>query len=449
MTHQVSAVELKLRDGAIGPLFRRYAIPGVVTLLFVGLQTIIDGVVLGNFVGANALASVSLVLPCYSFMAALAIVMGVGCQTLISIRLGERDGQGANDAFRSAFVFLAIFSIVSSVAAFVFASSIVRVLGANDVLHGSAVDYLRALMPFFPMVVGMFFSDYVLKSTGRPVYAMVVMSSTVILNIVLDLLFVAVWDMGTMGAGLATGIAFTAGALFNLPVIMSKGNIVSLGQGRYSWSLVRKMMYNGSSEGMSELSAGISTLLFNLALMHYLGESGVAAFTAINYVLFIGITVFLGISDGVIPIVSYNYGAGQWSRIGQAFVMAMKSNLVIGFVIFLLLFFFGESVISLFFRSGETKVMEIASRGTSIYAFAFLINGFNILSASYFTALANAKVSIIISMLRGLVFIAIGIYVLPRLFGVEGIWFAVPLAEVLTFVVSIILVRHSFKYHHS
>lgn len=449
MKHEISAAELRLRDGAIGPLFRKYAIPGVVTLLFVGLQTIIDGVVLGNFVGANALASVSLVLPCYSFMAALAIVMGVGCQTLISIRLGERDKQGANDAFRSAFWFLAVFSVAASALVFAFSPSIVRAFGANDALEGDAVAYLRALIPFFPMVVGMFFSDYVIKSIGRPVYAMVVMSSTVILNIVLDLLFVAVWDMGTMGAGLATGIAFTLGALCNLPVILRKGNIVSIKQGRYSWPLVWKMMYNGSSEGMSELSAGISTLLFNLALMHYLGESGVAAFTAINYVLFIGITVFLGISDGVIPIISYNFGAGQWSRIGGAFKLAMKSNLVIGFVIFLLLLFFGESVISLFFRSGETRVMEIASKGTAIYAFAFLINGFNILSASYFTALANAKVSIIISMLRGLVFIAIGIYVLPRMIGVEGIWYAVPLAEALTFIVSVVLVRHSFKYHHS
>lgn len=449
MKQVISAAELQLRDGAIGPLFRKYAIPGVVTLLFVGLQTIIDGIVLGNFVGANALASVSLVLPCYSFMAALAIVMGVGCQTLISIRLGEQDKQGANNAFRSAFWFLVVFSLVASVATFIFAPSIVRALGANDALQEGAMAYLRALIPFFPMVVGMFFSDYVLKSIGRPVYAMAVMSSTVVLNIVLDLLFIAVWDMGTMGAGLATGIAFTMGAMFNLPLILRKGNIVSLKQGHFSWSLVWKMMYNGSSEGMSELSAGISTLLFNLAMMHYLGESGVAAFTALNYVLFIGITIFLGISDGVIPIVSYNYGAGQWSRIAGAFKLAMRSNLVIGFVIFLLLLFFGEFITSLFFRSGETQVMEIAAKGTAIYAFAFLINGFNILSSSYFTALANAKVSIIISMLRGLVFIAIGIYILPRFFGVEGIWFAVPLAEVLTFIVSVLLVRHSFKYHHS
>lgn len=443
--NKLSNAELRLKSGAIAPLFRKYAIPGVITLLFVGLQTIIDGIVLGNFVGANALASVSLILPCYSFMAAVSIVIGVGCQTIISIRLGEQNRQGANNALRSAFLFLIIFAVTMSIVTYVFATEISILLGANEVLLPHAVGYLRALIPFFPFIVLMFFSDYVIKSIGRPVYSMVVMSSTVILNIVLDLLFVAVMDMGTAGAGLATGLAFTLGAACNLPIILRSGNIVSLGKGHFSWRLVGGMLYNGSSEGMSELSAGISTLLFNLALMSYIGESGVAAFTAINYVFFIGVTIFLGVSDGIIPIVSYNYGANQWSRIKQVLKLAAKTNFIIGCIIFVALITFGEQIISLFFRATETQVLSIATNGTSIYAFAFLMNGLNILSASYFTAMANAKISIIISMLRGLVFVAIGIFILPRLFGIEGIWYAVPIAEACTFVVSVYLVKRSLR----
>lgn len=205
------------------------------------------------------------------------------------------------------------------------------------------------------------------------------------------------------------------------------------------------MMYNGSSEGISELSAGISTLLFNLALMHYLGESGVAAFTAINYIFFIGITIFLGISDGVIPIVSYNYGAAQWSRVKHVLSIAAKSNFIIGAIIFSLLTLFGEQIISLFFRESEESVLSIATYGTSIYAYAFLINGLNILSSSYFTAMAKAGTSVIISLLRGLIFTAVGIYVLPRIFGIDGIWFVVPLSECLCLAVSIFLVRRSFR----
>lgn len=445
----LSQAELRLRDGAIAPLFRKYAIPGIITLLFIGLQTIIDGIVLGNFVGANALASVSLILPCYSFMAAIAIVIGVGCQTLISIRLGEQNRQGASDALRSAFVFLITFSVLISIISYSFAPQIATLLGANSVLISDSVEYLRALIPFFPMIVVMFFSDYVIKSIGRPVYSMVVMSSTVVLNIVLDLLFVVFWDMGTSGAGLATGIAFTLGALCNTPLILRRGGIVSMRNGHYSWLLVGKMLYNGSSEGMSELSSGISTLLFNLVLMQYLGESGVAAFTAINYVFFIGVTIFLGVSDGIIPIVSYNFGANQWQRIKQVVKLAAKTNFLIGCSIFLMLILFGEQIISLFFRSEETIVLEIARHGTSIYAFAFLINGLNILAASYFTAMANAKISIIISALRGLVFVAIGIVILPQLFGINGIWYAVPIAELCTMAISVILVRRSLRSSNS
>lgn len=447
MNNNLSSAELRLRDGEIAPLFRKYAIPGVIALLFIGLQTVIDGIVLGNFVGANALASVSLILPCYSFMAALAIVIGIGCQTLVSIRLGEQNRQGANDALKSATLFLIIFAVVASVIIYAFAPQIAVMLGANTVLLQGSVDYLRSIIPFFPVIVAMFFSDYIIKAIGRPVYSMTIMGSTVIVNIVLDLLFVAVWDMGTAGAGLATGIAFTVGAMFNVPVVLRSKKIVSLRGGRYSWSLVWQMMYNGSSEGVSELSAGISTLLFNLALMHYLGESGVAAFTAINYLFFIGITVFLGVSDGVIPIISYNFGANQWTRVRSVFRLAAKCNLVIGVTIFTLLTIFGGQIISLFFRHGEDTVLQIATQGTSIYAFAFLINGFNILSASYFTAMANAKVSIIIALLRGLILVAIGIYVLPRMFGIDGIWYVVPLSELLTLSISFYLVRRSLRRH--
>lgn len=443
--NNLSNTEIQLRNGAIAPLFRKYAIPGVITLLFIGLQTIIDGVIIGNFVGANALASISLVLPCYSFMAAVSVVIGVGCQALISIRLGEQNKKGANDALKSAFLFLIGFSVTISTTIYLLAPQIATLLGSDEALLSNAVDYLRALAMFFPFIIIMFFSDYVIKAMGRPVYSMTIMSSTVILNIILDILFVIAWDMGTYGAGLATGIAFTVGAIFNVPVMLSSGNILKLTEGKFSWRLVWQMMYNGSSEGMSELSSGISTLLFNLALMHYIGASGVAAFTAINYVFFIGITIFLGVSDGIIPIVSYNYGANQWQRIKQVFTLAIKSNFTIGLILFLALTFFGEQIISLFFSSDEGGVMEIASAGTRIYAFAFLINGLNILSASFFTALGNAKISIIISALRGLVFVVIGIWLFPMILGIEGIWYAVPVAEVCTLSISYLLVRRAFK----
>lgn len=441
----LSKSERELRDGKIPVLFRRFAIPGVVGLLFLGIQTIIDGVILGNYVGANALASVSLVLPCYSFMAAVSIVMGVGCQTVVSIRLGELNRQGANNALVSALLFIVGFAIIMGILIYAFAPQIAGILGANDVLSGSSINYMRALAPFFPALVILFYCDYVLKALGNPIFSMVVMTGTVLLNLLLDLLFIVQWEMGTTGAGLATGIAFTCGFLVSFPIILREKQKIRLTQGRFSWKLVWQMFYNGSSEGMAELSSGISILLFNITMMKYLGETGVAAFTALEYILFLCITVFLGISDGIIPIVSYNYGAGNWSRIRQVLKLAIKTNMAIGVSLFLLLTLFGGQIVGLFFRSDETQVIKIATQGTVIYAFAFLFNGLNILASSYFTAMANAKISIIISLLRGILLIAPAIIFLPMLIGINGIWLAVPLAELLTLGVSFFLVRRAIK----
>ena len=441
--------EKLLLTGEIPRLLMKSALPGVAGLLFLGIQSVIDGIVLGRFVGANALASVNRVLPCYSLISAFAIVMGIGGQTLVSISLGRGDKQEANNALRSVFVFLLGMSVVVSLVIFLSAGKIASFLGANEVLLPDAVHYIRALVPFFPLLCAMFFGDYIIKAMGHPLYATSVMGMTVVLNIVLDLVFVAVLGWGVMGAGLATGIAFTMGACFNVPRLFSRHEVVAVQRGRYDRRLVWNAFYNGSSEGMSELSVAITVFLFNITMMRYLGESGVAAFTAINYILFIGTTVFLGISDGIIPIIGYNYGARQQERIKSILKLAARTNSLIGIGLFLLLLLFGEQVIGLFFMDHGSEAFEIASRGVSIYCFAFLLCGLNILASSYFTAIGNAKISIIISALRGLVFVGIGILVLPAVFGIDAIWYDVPIAEICTLSVSFWLVRRSLFNNRS
>ena len=201
-------LERGLLTQKISRLFLKYTIPGVAGLLFLGIQSVIDGVILGRFVGANALASVNLILPCYSLMTALSIVIGVGCQTLIGINLGRSDRQEANNAITTSFLFLGGISVLISGLIYIFAGDIARMLGANDVLVTGAVDYIRSLVPFFPLLSLMFLGDYMIKAMGHPLYAMIVMGSTVLINIGLDLLFIPVMGLGIKGAGLATGLAF-------------------------------------------------------------------------------------------------------------------------------------------------------------------------------------------------------------------------------------------------
>ena len=422
-------LERGLLTQKISRLFLKYTIPGVAGLLFLGIQSVIDGVILGRFVGANALASVNLILPCYSLMTALSIVIGVGCQTLIGINLGRLDRQEANNAITTSFLFLGGISVLISGLIYIFAGDI-------------AVDYIPSVVPFFPLLSLMFLGDYMIKAMGHPLYAMIVMGSTVLINIGLDLLFIPVMGLGIKGAGLATGLAFTLGALFNIPRMFQRGQVVVVQRGRFRWPLVWNALYNGSSEGISELSAGITIFLFNITMMRYLGEDGVAAFTAINYILFIATTVFLGISDGIIPIISYNFGAGRLDRIEKVLRLAGRVNFMIGITLFAILFFFGQQITSFFFKGGEAlDALAIANYGITIYCFTFLMSGLNILASSYFTAIGNAKLSVVISMLRSLVFVTFGIIVYPSLFGIQSIWYNVPVAELCTLFISFMLVR--------
>lgn len=430
--------------GNIRRLFWKFALPGVAGLLFIGLQSVVDGLVLGHFVGPHALASVNLILPCYSLITAVAIMIGVGCQTLVSISLGEGNRRKANDAVASLFYFLVGLSGLMSAVIYFLATPIATFLGANEVLLPGAVDYIRTLVPFFPVLCGMFFSDYILKAMGRPLYAMNVMGMTVVLNIALALWLVGGLGMGVRGAGLSTGLAFSVGACCNLPYLFFPGCPVSVRRGRFRWRLVWKAFYNGSSEGLSELAVAITVFLFNITIIGYLGEDGVAGFTAINYIMFIGVTLFLGISDGIIPVIGYNFGAGRHARIRAVLGLAARTNLGIGATLFLVLFLFGKTIMAFFFPAGGAA-LEVAAGGIGIYSFAFLLNGLNILASSYFTAIGNAKVSIIISMLRGLVFVVAGILIYPHIWGVRSIWFNVPVAEVCTLAVSGWLVWKSLK----
>lgn len=444
-THILSENEQLLKEAPVRKLFVRYALPGVVGLLFYGIQTLIDAIVVGNFLGADALAGINLVLPCYTAFSVVTIMLGIGSQTVINIGLGEQQYQKAKDAMTTGFLGVLALGILVPLILYPLSKDVATLLGANDRLVGYSSDYIRGLVPFLPTVAVMFYSDYMLKAVGYPRVAMIIMSATVVLNAVLSILLVTVFEKGTFGVGFATGLSFSIGAIASGIILFNRKRKISMLSGKFHKGLFWRMLYNGSSEGVTELSAGISIMIMNLTLMHYASAEGVAAFTAINYTYFLGITVFLGISDGIIPIISYNYGAGAKKRVANILKLALKVNLTIGIVLFGALFLFGEHIITLFFRGGEDRVMDIAVHGAKLYSFSFLFCGINILSSSFFTAMADAKTSIIISLLRGLVFIALGLMILPPLLGIDGIWLTTPVSELLTVIVAILLVYRYAK----
>lgn len=442
---ELSNEEKLLATGDISYLFRKFGIPAILGLLCIGLQPMVDGLFLGNFVGPDALAGVNLFMPLYTLITAATVIVGVGCQTIVSISLGQANYQRAHDAFRSASAFLLIFTSVMAAISFLEAETIGRMLGANEQLQSYIVTYIRHFAPFFPALALVFLGDYILKAVGRPFFALFLLGLVLLLNIVLDYVFIGIFNMGVAGAAMATGSAMTTAFILMFSQLARRTCIVNFRRGKISVRLVGRMLYNGSSEGLSELSAGITVLLFNWVMMRTFGADGVAAFTAVNYVLFLGVQLFVGLSDGIIPVLSYNYGAGNRLRMKQTLLLGFKTNAIIGLAFFLLIFFGAEYFMTLFFNNSSEehieRILSLASVGASFVSFAFLLNGANIISSSFFTSMGDARTSVIISLLRGLIMIIIGITVYPMLFGDNGVWMVIPAAEALTFGYSLYVLK--------
>lgn len=449
-TIKLSRSELQLARGRMRPLFMRYAVPGVVSMLFMALQTLVDGWIVGRLICADALAAVNIAIPTYVIVSAVAIVIGVGTQAQVGLHMGNGDYNGAKRALWSGAAGLTVFTIAGTIFINLFARPIVAALGANEELMHHAVNYVYGVMPWLVGVTALFFLDYLLKALGQPRAAMTIMTGTIFLNTVLSIVLVTQYNMGTFGAGLGTGVSFTIGAVANAVYFaraLRRNRRMRVASGRFSWRALWHICYNGSSEGVTEVAFAIVTFLFNITLMEYAGKSGVAAFTLINSMLYFGICISLGVSNGIVPIISYNYGARRYNRVANVTKIAVRTNLLCGLFFIALLVFMGRFIAGIFVDATETTVLEMTSHGAVLASLAFLFNGFNIYTTSYFTAIDRPDLSLLIATLRGLIFLAPLILLLPKAWGIEGIWFTTPIAELLTAVVAYILLRINQKHH--
>ena len=418
----------------LSKLFIKFTIPSIIGMIFIGIQGIIDGLFVGNIIGENALASVNLVQPYIQLIMAYALVISVGSQSVIGINLGKGENEKAQNIFKTAMIVLTSISIVVTLFGMFFSKDIALFLGANDVLLEGASTYIETISLFVVFVAVMFLFKMVVRTIGKPKISLVSMIVAVVLNIVLDYLLIKKFNMGIKGAAIATGLSYSIAFLINILPFLSKKTVVNIYGGKFDKKEIFPMLYNGSSEGVSSISNALSMFLFNTALMKLAGEGGIAAFSIINYIAQVGYMVLFGIADGVRPIISYNYGASNNERVFKVLKASTIVNVIIGIIIFLTMSVFSEPLINIFLKDGKS-VLEIATSGAKIYGLAFLFNGTNILISSYFTAIDDPRSSIIVAASRGIVFISVGIFILPSIFGMNGIWGTIVFAEVLTILI--------------
>lgn len=438
----MKASNLNLREDSIGKLFLKYSIPSAVGMMVYSIYVVIDGIFVGRVVGAEGLAAVNVAMPYFSLAFALSIMVGVGANTVVAIELGEGKIKKAQNTFNMAFFVLMAISMAITILTFIFLDDFARLLGANDNILPLVKDYIIVIGMFLPAFTGQGFLASALRAVEKPNLAMICNVSGSVLNVILDYIFIVELGLGVKGAALATGIAFTIAFFIGIIGFLQKDCILKFSRFDIQWKKIIRFLYNGSSEAITEITIAFTTFLFNIVLMNKLGDVGVSAFSIVSYITYLVTAIFIGISTGVAPIISFNYGAKESDRILQITKLTAKVMIGIGIIATCVLIFFGEALIELF-AEGNLDLIDVTINACKIYAISFLFNGMNILGASYFTALEDAKTSVIISVLRGVVFIAIGIVLLPRIFGDNGIWMTVAFSEIITLVYTLRVMKKS------
>ncbi len=426
----------------------RFVLPSIVMMIFTSIYGVVDGLFVSNYVGKTAFAAVNLVMPLLMMLSALGFMMGTGGSAIVAKTLGEGDKERA-DRYFSMMVYVTLAGGVAlTVLGLVFLRPIVTALGAEGEMIGECLIYGRislASLTFF-MVQNVFQSFFV--AAEKPHMGLGVMVAAGVTNMVLDYLFIVVFSWGIAGAAAATAAGETVGGIVPLIYFSRKNtSLLQLTKTRVKGKILLKACTNGSSELMTNLSMSLVNMLYNVQLMKLAGEDGVAAYGVIMYVNFIFLATFIGYSIGSAPIVGYHFGAQNHSELKNLFQKSMR--LIGGWgVLLMLLAFVLSGPLAQFFVGYDTELLAMTRHGLRLYALAFLVSGFNIYGSAFFTALNNGLVSAVISFLRTLVFQMAAVLVLPRLLGLNGIWLAILVAELLALGVTLQFFMRKKKVYH-
>ena len=412
----------------------KFAAPSIVMMVFMSLYTIVDGIFVSRFLGSNALSSLNIVYPVINVAIALSTMIGTGGSAIISKYLGEGKKERAREALTQFVVLAVVLSVVLLVFSEMFLTPVSRFLGASDVLLADCRVYLGASMLFAPACMLQAVFQSFMVTAGRPGLGLLLMTGAGISNMILDYVLIVPCQMGIAGAALATGIGQCIPAVVGLYFFLFSKQDLHFCRFKISGKEILNACYNGSSEMISQLSNAVITFLFNIVMMSLAGEHGVAAITILLYGQFLFNAAYMGFSIGISPIVGFQYGAGNRTKLRKIYRVSFVFVAISSIVVTVAAVFFSPAIVSVFTK--EPRTWELASVGFRMFAVNFLFSGINIASSGFFTALSNGKVSALISFSRTLVFIVISLLILPRIFGIVGAWIAVPVAEFLTLMIS-------------
>ena len=412
------------------PALLKFTAPTAVMMVFMALYQMVDGAFVAQFVGENALSALNIVYPVPSIMFAFSIMLSTGSSAIIARNMGEGNMHLARENFSFSVAVGLALGVAFALLGSLFMEPLLHLLGATPLLYPYCRGYLFVLMLASPLAVfQVLFQNY--------------------LCFFFFYVFIVVFHMGVSGAALATAIGYAIPGLFGLIyfLVNRKGTLYFV-KPVFRGRVLLHSCTNGASEMVSNLALAITTFLFNTLMLRYAGESGVAAITIVLYAQFLMTSVFFGFSTGVAPVVSFQYGSANTVQLKKVFRNSLMIIGVISVAVFGLSQLCSGPVIRVFVTP-DSPVYAITSHGFALFSISFLFAGINIFASALFTAFSNGVVSAILSFLRTFVFLILSLLLLPWLWELDGIWLAVPVAEILALCISLFyLVKLKKVYHY-
>lgn len=442
-------MKIKLSDHFTYKKLLRFTFPTVIMMVFISVYGVVDGFFVSNYAGKTAFAAINLIMPFVMVLGGMGFMVGTGGTALVSKVMGEGDSKRANKLFSEMIVFTVLLGAILSAAGIVVMRPVSVLLGATPEMVDDCVLYGRIVVGFTAafMLQNVFQSFFI--AAEKPKLGLAATVAAGLTNMVLDALFVGGFNWGIAGAAVATGISQCVGSIFPL-IYFAAPNKSRL---RLSFAMpeikpVLASCANGSSELMSNISSSIVGMLYNFQLMRLLGEDGVSAYGVLMYVQFIFTAVFFGFATGSAPIISYHFGADNPSEVKNMLkksIVFMESAGVVLTAAAIAM----SPLLADIFVGYDAQLKALTEHAFTVYCLHFVLAGFNIFASSFFTALNNGAVSAAISFIRTLIFQVAAVLLLPLVFGENGIWASVIVADAGASVLSVIFLykkRYEYKY---
>lgn len=414
-------------------------------MLVFSLYTMVDGFFVANFVGETALSAVNLSMPFVNMLFAIAIIFAVGTQTIVGVLLGQDNLKKAKETFTFTFVFILIFSLIIAIFSEFRVKEIANFLGSNDILMPYVIDYLKIICIFIPFFIISYNFEVLVKVDGFPKTATLGVFISAVTNILLDYVFVALLRWGIQGAAWATGFSqVLSTAIFLIHFLFGKAQLRFV-KFKVNFNLFKKIVPLGFGDFISEIGLSIIVLLYNNFIIKFIGDSGIATFSVISYVNQLVCMCFVGIMQGIQPLVSFYYGSEEPEKYKKLFKYSVISIGVSSIIAVLISFIFSRNIFLLFFEENDFELVNYSVHALRKFAPSFFFAGFNILIAGYCSSLLRPKYSIIINISRAAIFIWFGLFVTSNFLGPDNLWFSSIISEGLCLVVSIFLLARVYN----